>query len=680
MIYNANSKQGLGIMHFFKNQFLKIYFLGVLFFVGSQSNLLAQDTKFARSSWWFGAAVGANYNLYDGASVQNLNSTLIVPSAFLKGNGNGPFAAPLIEYHPSDSKVGFMLQAGFDSKKGSFNQVISPGIFTEDLSTHLAYFTIEPSIRLNLFNSNFYLFSGPRLSINIDKHFQYDLRINPEHPEQGSSSYSAGQFSDMNKSLISMQIGGGYDLFLSANNKHSQVILSPFFALQPYFGQKILSSESWNITTLRAGIALKFGRGIKTALPEKIFLPVVISTEPKASYLITEPKEIAPEKNDSELLSERMNVYFNLRSSEIKDPFSKSGKDQLKNFKNNQKEIIIPENLEDPSFRKTIQEDNFLSFLGADMIKDSSNKITLVGSSKKDVSSGLQMAKSVKMFLVRVYGINASKIAIKGQKRLKIHKTPSGNKFELAVIRQVDRQVLVQTKSKGLALKFQVGLNNNRLSPLKIYDVPEINNEGFVSFTTRGSNNVFSSWSLKIKEDQSKMRSFGPFTKDSVSIPKKYLLGDKPAGKFDISMIGQLESGQIIRKDTTAFIAIWPVFITDKIKRFSVLYEFNNSESVNILRQYLRTVVTPEIPSGAKVVIHGHSESVNLEINQLKSFLTRENDIQKIIENELLQANRTDVQFQVFDFGLDQTIAPFENKVQGIYFLNRTIIIDIVKP
>ena len=679
MMTNANSKQGLGIMHYFNNQFLKNYVWGVLFFVGFQSNLVAQDTKFTRSAWWFGAATGANYNLYHGSSILNLNSTLIVPSAFIDGNGLGIYAAPLIEYHPSDSKVGFMLQAGYDSKKGSFNQVISTGIFTEDLSTHLTYFTIEPSIRLNLFRSNFYLFSGPRLSININKHFQYDLRINPDHPEQGSSSYSAGQFSDINKTLISMQIGGGYDLFLSAKNKKSQVILSPFFALQPYFGQKILSSESWNISTLRAGIALKFGHGIKTALPEKIFLPVVISTEPKASYLITEPKEDAAGKNVSELLSERNNVYFNLRSSEIKDPFSTTGKNQLKNFKNNLNEIRIPENLENPSFRKAIQEDNFLNILGNYMTKDLSTQITLVGSSK-DVSAGIQMAKSIKMFLVRVYGISTSKIAIKSRKKLKIHKTQSANKFELAVIRQIDRQVLVQTKSKALALKFQVGQNNNRLSPLKIYDVPEINNEGVISFTTKGSNNVFSSWSLKIAEDQSKVRSFGPFTKDSVSIPKNYLLGGKPAGKFDISMIGQLKSGQIMRKDTTAYLTAWPVFITDKIKRFSVLYELNNSESVKTLSQYLRTVVTPEIPSGAMVVIHGHSESANLGNNQLKSFLTRENNIQEIIEHELFQANRKDIEFQVFDFGLDQTIAPFENKTQKIDFLNRTIIIDILKP
>ena len=127
-----------------------------------------------------------------------------------------------------------------------------------------------------------------------------------------------------------MQVGGGYDLFLTAKNKRSQVILSPFFAIQPYFGQKILSSESWNISTLRAGIALKFGHGIKTALPERIFLPVVISPEPKASYLITEPKEDAAGKNVSEILPERNNVYFNLRSSEIKIPLVNQEKISLR--------------------------------------------------------------------------------------------------------------------------------------------------------------------------------------------------------------------------------------------------------------------------------------------------------------------------------------------------------------
>jgi hypothetical protein len=40
--------------------------------------------------------------------------------------------------------------------------------------------------------------------------------------------------------------------------KHS--IIS-FVSFQPYFGQNPRSTETWNNTTVRAGVALKFGQG-----------------------------------------------------------------------------------------------------------------------------------------------------------------------------------------------------------------------------------------------------------------------------------------------------------------------------------------------------------------------------------------------------------------------------------
>jgi hypothetical protein len=58
-----------------------------------------------------------------------------------------------------------------------------------------------------------------------------------------------------------MQIGAGYDIPLSTDNK-KQFVLSPFVSFQPYFGQNPRSTETWN-TTVRAGVALKFGQGKK---------------------------------------------------------------------------------------------------------------------------------------------------------------------------------------------------------------------------------------------------------------------------------------------------------------------------------------------------------------------------------------------------------------------------------
>jgi hypothetical protein len=57
-----------------------------------------------------------------------------------------------------------------------------------------------------------------------------------------------------------MQIGAGYDIPLSTDANKTQFVLSPF-SFQPYFGQNPRSTETWNNTTVRAGVALKFGQG-----------------------------------------------------------------------------------------------------------------------------------------------------------------------------------------------------------------------------------------------------------------------------------------------------------------------------------------------------------------------------------------------------------------------------------
>jgi hypothetical protein len=50
--------------------------------------------------------------------------------------------------------------------------------------------------------------------------------------------------------------------FQQTTIKHSLYCIS-FVSFQPYFGQNPRSTETWNITTVRAGVALKFGQGKK---------------------------------------------------------------------------------------------------------------------------------------------------------------------------------------------------------------------------------------------------------------------------------------------------------------------------------------------------------------------------------------------------------------------------------
>ena len=241
-----------------RNMKIKNIFI-VLMLTGILSSLQAQETKVMKHTWWFGAAVGVNINSYRG-STRELNSGLISPVAFHNGNGDGLYFAPLAEYHFPGSGWGIMLQAGYDSRKGSFEPEISPHICFVALFTNLSYITVEPSLRFALFKSKFYLYGGPRLAFNLNKSFSYIQLNNSDFYNDKVPTEVKGDFSNMKKAIISMQIGAGYDIPIVSRKNPTQIVLSPFVSFQPYFGQSPRSIETWNISTLRAGVAFKLSQ------------------------------------------------------------------------------------------------------------------------------------------------------------------------------------------------------------------------------------------------------------------------------------------------------------------------------------------------------------------------------------------------------------------------------------
>lgn len=229
----------------FYNRALKSLIIGALIFSGIHFPLQAQETTYTNPSWRFGVAGGANINFYRGTT-QHLTKSFITPAAFHNGLGVGLFVAPVIEYHRPKSLLGFMLQAGYDSRRGTFDQTMAPCDCPQDLNTNLDYITIEPSLRFAPFKSNFYLYAGPRFAFNLNKDFTYQKSINPDFPDPVTDPEVKGEFSDINKNLISMQIGAGLDIPLSSKRSQTKTMLSPFISFQPYFGQDPRSIESWN--------------------------------------------------------------------------------------------------------------------------------------------------------------------------------------------------------------------------------------------------------------------------------------------------------------------------------------------------------------------------------------------------------------------------------------------------
>ena len=226
----------------------------------------AQTQQYSNPSWYFGVVGAANANFYDG-STRQLSTEFTSPSTFHKGNGVGIYAGGLIQYRPANSVLGIMIQGGYDSRKGKFDQITTSCNCPADLSTKISYVTLEPSLVLAPFKNGFYIFLGPRMAFSQEKSFTYKLGVNPAFPNQAPTPDVTGEISNINKAIISGQIGMGYDFMMSSSSSMTKFVISPFVSYHPYFGQEPRSTETWNISTVRAGIALKLGSGHKILPP-----------------------------------------------------------------------------------------------------------------------------------------------------------------------------------------------------------------------------------------------------------------------------------------------------------------------------------------------------------------------------------------------------------------------------
>ncbi|MFV7235739.1 OmpA family protein [Flavobacterium sp. ZB4R12] len=668
-----NLKKGLRNSWSLNNLPIKGLLVVSLTWLSVQTPVQAQQTlevKYAKPSWYFGVAGGANFNFYEGSTHQ-LNAGFTPPATFHEGDGVGLFIAPLLEYRPADSRWGVMLQAGYDSRKGSFDQVKTACDCPADLSTDLSYITVEPSVRFAPFKSNFYLYGGPRLAFNLDKSFTYQLGINPAFPDQAPSPAVTGEFNEIEKTILSMQIGAGYDIPLSSDSNKTQFVLSPFVSFQPYFGQNPRSTETWNITTIRAGVALKLGQG------RNIQESTDVLPDREVQFSVNSPANIPGERRMSEIFPLRNYVFFNTESTEIPNRYVLLTKDQVKDFKEDQLEVFVPKNLSDRSKRQMIVYYNVLNILGDRMQKNPSSTITLVGSSKKGPADGLAMAESIKTYLVNVFVINPSRITTKGQNKPNIPSEQPGATLELELLREGDRRVSIESASPDLLMEFQSG-PDAQLKPVQIVPLQEAPVESYVTFNNKGAGEALSSWSLQIADEQGKVQSFGPYTQEEVSIPGKSILGSRPEGDYKVKMIGQTKSGKIIEKETSVHMVLWTPTKMEEGLRYSIIYEFNKSKAITIYEKYLTDVVTPKIPVGATVIIHGHTDIIGEEVHNQDLSLARANDVKSILQSGLSKTGRNDVKFEVLGYGEDENKSPFENKTPEERFYNRTVVIDII--
>lgn len=684
-------------------QTAKKVLLSTLMVAGIASPLVAQTTEetpietYEKPSWWFGVVGGANFNFYQG-STQELNETMTPPLAFHEGFGVGLFLGATIEYYRPKTMLGMMLQFGYDNRKGNFEQIITACNCPADLSANVSYITIEPSLRFAPFRNAFYLYAGPRFAFNLDKSFVYQLGVNPNYPEQEESPEVTGDFSDMNPFILSMQVGMGVDIPISSQEKRTQLVLSPFVSFHPYFGQNPRSIETWNVSTIRAGAALKFGVGKKssTKKPDEDRPDAVGDTlngtndgtddgsndgtgnsSNKIQFIVYSPENIPLERTVRESFPLRNYVFFDLGSTKIPSRYVQLEKSEVESFEEDNLELFTPENLSGRSKRQLVVYYNILNILGDRMNDNPTTTIKLVGSSEKSTADAREMAEAIKTYLVDVFGIAPSRITTEGRDEPKIPSHQAGGTQELVLLSEGDRRVSIESSSPVLLMEYQSG-PTAPLKPVVVTVKEEAPADSYVSFENKNASDNFDSWSIEIKDKKGTVQTFGTYTEDVVTIPGKEILGNNAEGHYNVKMIGTTRDGQKVERDTNVHMVLWVPSQTEVASRYSVLYEFNESQSIAIYEKYLTEIVVKNIPQNGRVIIHGHTDIIgDTKYNQQLS-LKRANDVKSIMQNALAKEGRKDVTFEVLGIGEDQKLSPFENKYPEERFYNRTVIIDIL--
>lgn len=664
---------------FSKSLTLKYFILSALILMGMQVPLMAQETQYTRPSFRIGVAVGGNLNYYTGTT-QRLNEDLTVPKAFRQGKGLGLYAAPVIEYHNPESLFGVMLQAGYDSRMGAFDRVITPCDCEADLTTDLGYITIEPSLRFSPFRNGLYIFAGPRLAFNMSKSFTYSERAGAAFPEQADQEDVEGDFSSMNSMLISMQAGAGYDFYLSSQSKKNQLILSPFLVYHPYIGQEPRSIETWNVTTLRVGVALKIGTGqkIEDQIKDKSNI-AMDDAVPSAivKFSVISPENIPVERRVNETFPLRNYVFFDMNSNDIPDRYVLLTKNQVKDFKEDQLEVFTPKKLSGRSDRAMIVYYNLINIVGDRMGKNPNATITLVGSSHKSDADGRAMAESVKKYLTDVFSIKADRISIEGRAKPKVESGPEGGTMDLDLLREDDRRVSIESSSPAMLMEFQSG-PDAPLKPVQFVVVQKAPLDSYITFVAEGSDKAFKSWSVETKDKNGLVKSFGPYFEEQVSIPGKSIMGTSPEGEYKVTMLGETKNGKIIKEEKTVDMVLWTPDVDELGMRYSVIYEFNESKSISIYEKYLTEIVAPKITNNSKVIIHGYSDTIGDKENNSKLSTARANDVKVLLEKALAKLNVKGIKYNVYGFGEDKNVAPFDNDLPEGRFYNRTVIIDII--
>jgi outer membrane protein OmpA-like peptidoglycan-associated protein len=635
--------------------------------LGAAMSAHAQTATYTGAPWRFGLFGGLNFNIV-GAGAQALaaipGDNFAQSNDIIDGTALGYYAGLMTEYNPG-ALFGFQLRAGLDDRRVNFNDWDVVGSSRTRFSARMTYISVEPLLRVNLGSPNFHLTAGPLLSFNIAAKYDWVPR------DETSPNIVDQPIDNVNKFAYGVSGGLGYDILLNSKSASTtKWYLTPFAEASYMMDQRQNSfpgqdrNDTWVTTSIRGGFQLKVGAA--PAAPAPIVSPAV--EEPTVDLSLRTPNAVTDQRSLIEFFPLRNYLFFNDGSTTLPNKYVTLDNNSAAQFH----ESNLMQNpgtggtststsTMDRSQRQMNVYYNALNIFG-DRLRNSTSSITLVGSAPSQ-AEGLEMANNIKTYITSTFGIDPSRIATKGQVRAP---HASGTRVtppeDLNLVAEENRRV--EVLSDDINLLKPVRIESTQIEPIDNDLVVTVNPSAPIAdYTVTITGSGFT-------------QTYGPFQSTTQRIDARPIMMTNNSGTYTATVTARTADNRTITKSTN-FSLTRATNPPTTGTRYSILFEYDESKTVQTYDQFLRQTVAPQIPNNATVVVHGHTDKIGLEDYNFELSTKRAAEAVNILKDEMSKAGKT-VNFDSYGFGENEERAPFANgSPEGRYY-NRTVLIEII--
>lgn len=639
-------------MKFFKTLLLALITTSSLLF--SQNDKLDRPEKYR-----LGIDLGLNYNF----AALGYQTFVPVGTHFHTftdndGTGIGGYLGLRAEYL-SNTWWGVGLQLGYDNR-GSL--VTDESLDNKpEFDIYNSYLNIAPYFKFNeLLFKNSSVYVGPVIGLKMAGEYDYDSKL------AGTTPLMAVEATELKDLTLGAQVGFNFDIRVAPIGPSQVFVLSPFIEGSWLMGQKSPTfdavqdgfDDTWSTITARLGVtgAIDFipnlnsastGGQYATVLPPyegKVIQRVVEESFPLIPYVFFDgSKQNIPSR-------------YNLLTQANAGSFDKADALDL----TNNKEL----NGETATNKKLAVYHNILNIYAQEMKDDNGLTVELIGSAPKS-KDGEILANNVRDYLVNIHGIDASRITTKGQDMPRI---PSGSSAT-----PVNDRPLADAENRRVEFVFNKP-EIYELLRVKMVDEYPVDNDILVSLNP---NVKFSSWNINIVDEDNKTVTYGPFFSQNERVSPYLLLKGKDEGDYKgFIEIVQADGTKI--KDETEFSLTKEMDNTKIGERYTILFNYGQSDAIKNAEKDLRTKVAPKVEDEEILIISGHTDPIgSTEVNAGIS-LKRADEAKAIFVSEFGSSSDKVDNIISYGYGESNSASTFDNTLPEGRMYNRNVTIDII--